>query len=293
MYTRIYGVGESGYNLWGVRRPTRVILVLLKCNKNAPAVSHVFPAFKDTGLLGSPPRWVVYYPFVSTLVTISRFLAGNREAELKPTTLSSLLLFRVFLSFLFSWPPRDIVPLSAACWGYSLINIYLLSITSSIHSKRETKLKKQIFPFMPLSCRLGHWNIFTKEFHIAVATQNCGISSRSWVHPPGSALCIPPSQAITIPPFSLLGWHSDLFFLSSLSQYQSISYTAYPLNNSYIFLDSLTNPILLHPLHMAKPPENIFINPFIYPLCHSTQFLTHAFRTLSLFLANPLGCPSV
>ena len=33
-------------------------------------------------------------------VTASRFLAGNRVAELQPTTFSSLLLFRVFLSFL-------------------------------------------------------------------------------------------------------------------------------------------------------------------------------------------------
>ena len=41
---------------------------------------------------------------VSTLVTASLFLAGNREAELNPTTFSSLLLFRVFLSFLFPTP---------------------------------------------------------------------------------------------------------------------------------------------------------------------------------------------
>ena len=35
-------------------------------------------------------------------VTASRFFVGNREAELKHTTFSSLLLLRVFLSFLFS-----------------------------------------------------------------------------------------------------------------------------------------------------------------------------------------------
>ena len=39
---------------------------------------------------------------VSPRVTASRFFAGNREAELKPTTFPSLLLFRVFPSFLFS-----------------------------------------------------------------------------------------------------------------------------------------------------------------------------------------------
>ena len=45
-------------------------------------------------------------------MTASRFLAGNWEAELKPTTFSSFLLFRGFLSLLFSLPPSDIVHLS-------------------------------------------------------------------------------------------------------------------------------------------------------------------------------------
>ena len=78
---------------------------------NAPAVSLVHKAFDDTGSLGSP-RYMVYPPgsIVPSWVTASRFLAGNREAELKSTTFSSLLLFRDFLSFLFSWPPSDIVP---------------------------------------------------------------------------------------------------------------------------------------------------------------------------------------
>ena len=59
------------------------------------------PAFEDTGSLGFPPRRVVYPPG-STLGEFPRFLAGNREAELIPTTFSLLLRFRVFLSFLFS-----------------------------------------------------------------------------------------------------------------------------------------------------------------------------------------------
>ena len=50
------------------------------------------PTFDNTGSMGYPPRWVD-----SILVTASHFLAGNREAELKPTTFSSLLLFNVFL----------------------------------------------------------------------------------------------------------------------------------------------------------------------------------------------------
>ena len=66
------------------------------------------PTFDDTGSLGSP-RQVVYSPgsMVPPWVTASRFLAKNREDELKPTTFSSLLLFCVFLSFLFFWPPSD------------------------------------------------------------------------------------------------------------------------------------------------------------------------------------------
>ena len=83
---------------------TRVIQVLRECIRNAPAVSLVLPAFGHTGSLGSPPRQVVYPPgsMVPPRVTASPFLAGNREAELKHTTFSLLLLFRVFLSFLFS-----------------------------------------------------------------------------------------------------------------------------------------------------------------------------------------------
>ena len=43
-------------------------------------------------------------------VTAFHFLAGNREAGIKPTTFSSLLLLHVFLSFLFSWISSYIVP---------------------------------------------------------------------------------------------------------------------------------------------------------------------------------------
>ena len=83
----------------------------------------VLPTFDDTGSLGSPPRQDLYPPgtMVPSWVTASPFLAGNREDELKPTTFSLLLLFRVFISSLFSEPPNDIVHLSTAGWGYSLI----------------------------------------------------------------------------------------------------------------------------------------------------------------------------
>ena len=80
----------------------RVILVLRECVWNAP-VSLVLPAFDHTSSLGSLPRQVVYSPgsMVPPWVIAFRFLAGNKEAELKPSTFSSLLLFHVFLSLLF------------------------------------------------------------------------------------------------------------------------------------------------------------------------------------------------
>ena len=80
----------------------RVILVLRECIWSAPVVSLIFPAFNDTGSLGSPPRQVVS-PILNGLpwVNASHFLAENTEAELKSTTFLSFLLFRDFLSFLF------------------------------------------------------------------------------------------------------------------------------------------------------------------------------------------------
>ena len=79
----------------------RVILVLREYIWNAPAVSLVLPAFDYTAYLGSPPHQLGHPPgsVVPHWVTASCFLAGNKEAELKPTTFSSLLVFRVFLSF--------------------------------------------------------------------------------------------------------------------------------------------------------------------------------------------------
>ena len=82
----------------------RVILVLRECIWNAPEVLLVLPPFDDNGSLGYPPRRVVYRPasIIPPWVNASHFLAENKEAELKPTTFSSLLLFCVFLPFLFS-----------------------------------------------------------------------------------------------------------------------------------------------------------------------------------------------
>ena len=81
---------------WGIRGPA---LVSFSFYVN---VSGMRPAFEYTSSLGSPLRQVVHGSMVRPWVAASRFLAGNREAELKPATFSSLLLFIAFLSFLFS-----------------------------------------------------------------------------------------------------------------------------------------------------------------------------------------------
>ena len=60
--------------------------------------SLVLPAFDDTGSPSYPPRRVVHRQSVSTLVTASHFLAGNREADLKPTT-SLHFYFSIFSIF--------------------------------------------------------------------------------------------------------------------------------------------------------------------------------------------------
>ena len=73
-----------------------VILVLCECIWNVPAVSLVIPEFGNTGYCF---EWSV--SGVSTPVTASCLVAGNREAGLNLITFSSLLLFYVFLFFLF------------------------------------------------------------------------------------------------------------------------------------------------------------------------------------------------
>ena len=77
----------------------RAIIVLLECIWNVPAVSLVPQP------LTIPSPWVLlrvrwFITLVPKWVTVSRFLAGNRDVELTLITFSSLLIFRVFLSFL-------------------------------------------------------------------------------------------------------------------------------------------------------------------------------------------------
>ena len=95
------------------------------------------PAFTDTGSPGYSPRWVVYRPSASTPVTASHFFGGNREAELQPTNFSPLLLFRVFLSFLFSPPSQRYSALTAVCWDYSIIIIIIIIIITLKQQKQQ------------------------------------------------------------------------------------------------------------------------------------------------------------
>ena len=94
----------NNINMYKSGGRARVILIICESNWNAPAFSLVLLAFDITGSLVSPPRQVVWSvplgSIVPPWVTASLFLAGKREAELKPTTFSSLL-FCFFLSFIF------------------------------------------------------------------------------------------------------------------------------------------------------------------------------------------------
>ena len=67
------------------------------------------------------------------------------------------------------------------------------------HTSAKRQKKKEIFPFMPLSCGFGH----RTDFHLSrasysCATHNFGISSKSRVHPlvddPAHSPCFPDIQ---------------------------------------------------------------------------------------------------
>ena len=71
-------------------------------------------------------------------------------------------------------------------------------------SRRSVKLKdmkKEIFPLMLLSCKLGYRQTSTLQgLHIAVATHKYLISLKSGVHPPDYAAHIPPYNPPSITP---------------------------------------------------------------------------------------------
>ena len=93
---------KSELNSWEVKG-SAIVLFLFYVN-----ISAMLPRFRSSSQpLTMPVPWVILRVrwsilVVSTLVTASCFLAGNRESKLKSTTFYFLLLFSVFLSFLFS-----------------------------------------------------------------------------------------------------------------------------------------------------------------------------------------------
>ena len=153
------------------------------------------------------------------------------------------------------------------------------------YSKIETILKKEkkkkFYSLCPLSRRLGHRQTST-GLHITVATDH-------WHHAkvrgssPGLCSMHSLSQNHAIhsypAPFSLLAWHPNLFFFNSPSRNQSISSAA---TSTLSYIGSLSNPIILHPHHMAEPPENTIINSFVTP----HNYLIYAFGTLSTLLIS-------
>ena len=97
---------------------------------------------------------------------------------------------------------------------FILLNCHLLpspwgwhaSCQVKSYSKREAKLKKKkknrkMSHLCPLSCKLCHKRISTlQRLHIAAATHNCGISSRSGVHTLGYTPCTPPHKPPPLTP---------------------------------------------------------------------------------------------
>ena len=102
--------------LGGQGAHAHVILVLRECTWDEPAVSLLLPALDDTESPDYPPRRVIYRPTVSTLVTASRFLAENRETELKPTTFS-ISTFQCFSVLQLLLQHQLSSASSATCWG--------------------------------------------------------------------------------------------------------------------------------------------------------------------------------
>ena len=127
-------MGESEFNCWGDRGARSCYScfkwMYLECAYGLACPLNLWPY----GIPGFSSALDSLSPWLngSTLGYASCFLSGNRVAKLKPITFSSFLLFLLFLSFLFSWPSRAIVPLSAACWDYSLIIIIIIIIYSLV-----------------------------------------------------------------------------------------------------------------------------------------------------------------
>ena len=84
------------------------------------------------------------------------------------------------------------------------------------------------------------------------------------------ASCIPPYKSS---PFTTIMYHSPCMPDIQTSFLQAVFHgtihllrglpTEQPPAHSYI--DSLSNPVVLHSLYMAEPSKNTFINPFVHP----------------------------
>ena len=145
-------------------------------------------------------------------------------------------------------------------------------------SRRLVKLKgvkKEIFPFIPSRCGLGQRRIsILPGFHKVVSFHNYGISSRSRVQPLINAPRIPPHKPLS---YSPIMHHSPCLPDIQTSLIQAVLHC---INSSLrslpterlqhtLLYNPLSNPVILHPLHMVEPSENTLINLFVYTLCHS------------------------
>ena len=152
---------------------------------------------------------------------------------------------------------------------------------ASFHEMSESRLvkpkdmKKEIFPFMLLSCGLGHRRIssiqgFIRLWYLTIiaSRQGQGFISRATPH----------AFPFTNPRHTLLSCIILLACLTSKppsnspSGYQSTSSAAYQHTLP------LSNPVVLHPLHMAELQENTFINLFcLHPSSpHKTALAEHS-----------------
>ena len=147
------------------------------------------------------------------------------------------------------------------------INIYAMKRATVKETKLKKEKKNRKFPFYAL-CRLGHRRSSTLQgFPITVVTHNCVIQSQGFI--PRAA---PHAFPLTNPRYSFLSWTIFLVYLISKPLFFKRSFTASihlcrgpPTVRlpSHSYIDSLDNPIPLHPLHMVETPENSLINQTI------------------------------
>ena len=157
-------------------------------------------------------------------------------------------------------------------------------------SRRLVKLKdkkKEIFPFMLLSFGLCHRRISVLAgLHKAVASFNYSISSRSRVHTLDDAPCIPSqTPAILLLSTILLAYLTSkpLFFKRFFTVSIRLLHVL-PTTSTHSYIETFSNPVVLHPLHVAEPSENTTINLSAYTYCLPAQLPYLCIRYLSILL---------